>query len=103
MSPLPPEVLKELQQEYISSFADKEKAIENALTARDWKSLLQHFHKLAGSGATYSMPEITELCRTVENYLLQTPQPSEKVLVDSISVLKKIFASRKSGESYKLS
>jgi len=95
--------LKQLQSDYIATFQEKMTAIKGAFTARQWVTLAQIFHKLAGSGATYSMPEITEISREIETYLQSCQTPSMAFLEESISTLDKIFKCREKGESFDLS
>jgi HPt (histidine-containing phosphotransfer) domain-containing protein len=102
MNALPLEVIKELQKSYIATFSEKEKIVDDAFSKHDWQALKQLLHKLAGSGATYSMPEITIICRHLETYLDQTVDPDHKIISESITVLKKIFKARKTGEPYVL-
>lgn len=102
MSPLPDEIIRELQKEYIATFPEKLNVIEKEFEQKNWPGLLHVFHKLAGSGATYSMPEISELCRSVEMLLAQNKNPSVPVVSESIIVLKKIFDCRRTGQAYEL-
>jgi HPt (histidine-containing phosphotransfer) domain-containing protein len=99
---LPPDFIKDLQKEYISTFPEKTQAIQKAFDLKDWSALLSHFHKLAGSGATYSMPEITTLCRKMEDYLDQNPKPKEDAILRGIELLNKIFKSRANEKVYEL-
>lgn len=95
MSPLPPEILAELQQEYIQTFDEKKQSLEMALKSHNMKQLTEVIHKLAGSGTTYNMPEITRSARIVETYLLKTKKPDMRLLRQAIDLLKEIFDSRK--------
>jgi HPt (histidine-containing phosphotransfer) domain-containing protein len=64
--------IAKLQQEYISSFAEKEAELRalaaNPATSAD--TFAKALHKIAGSGGTYRMDCLTLACRTLENAVL---------------------------------
>lgn len=94
-SALPPEILEKLQVEYIGTFDEKVASAKSALKAKNWEDLYQVFHKLAGSGATYFMPEISVLGRQVETYLKTTQSPDSALIEESVELLVSIFDGRK--------
>jgi HPt (histidine-containing phosphotransfer) domain-containing protein len=69
MRALPPEVLAEIQKEYIDGFSEKIAIIKNCLSKKDWNGLAVLVHKIAGSGKTYQMPELSLLSRSLEDRL----------------------------------
>jgi HPt (histidine-containing phosphotransfer) domain-containing protein len=75
MTPLPPEVLLDLQKEYLSGFPDKINEVWRALRRGDFKTICHYFHKFAGSGSTYEMPEISASAKNLEMYLVTAPNP----------------------------
>ncbi|MDZ4678189.1 MAG: Hpt domain-containing protein [Oligoflexia bacterium] len=75
MKALPPDILAELQVEYIKGFPQKITDIDEALMNKQWPTLIELLHKLVGSGATYQMPEITDHAREAETYLEKNPSP----------------------------
>jgi HPt (histidine-containing phosphotransfer) domain-containing protein len=99
MSPLPPEILAELQKDYLDSFADSIKEMREKVKTLDWASIRFHFHKFAGSGGTYGLHDITEVGRAVENYIDNTPTVSGKVIEDAILLFEKIIECHKSGKT----
>lgn len=102
MKGLPPELLRELQGEYIKTFDEKIHDLSHSLECADFDSLESQFHKLAGSGTTYGMPEISKLSRGMENYLKESPKKEFEVVSQAIEILKGIFADRKAGKIYDL-
>jgi HPt (histidine-containing phosphotransfer) domain-containing protein len=91
MSPLPPEVLKEMQKEYIESFTDLIKEMKNALADSQWKEIEEHFHRFAGSGTTYGMPQVTKFSRAIEHYLINHPHPPKHVMSEGLHIFEKMI------------
>ena len=94
---LPPEIIQCLQQDYVASFDEKLAHLKAALERHNWEELYNIFHKLAGSGATYYMPEISILGRSAEKYFKTTALPDLKVAQECVAVIEKVFAARKKG------
>jgi HPt (histidine-containing phosphotransfer) domain-containing protein len=88
---LPSEVLAELQTEYIKGFPQKIAAIDEALQKKQWLALREVLHKLAGSGSTYQMPEISETARAAEVYLEKTKSPDIEKIRSDVACLKGIL------------
>jgi HPt (histidine-containing phosphotransfer) domain-containing protein len=103
MSVLPPEVLAKLQADYIASFPEKVTALNEALSNKDKAAIRNLTHKLAGSGATYAMPEITKVARAVETYIDKSPNINMDHVGSGIALLKQIFDSRRKGASFLVS
>jgi HPt (histidine-containing phosphotransfer) domain-containing protein len=85
MTALPPEVLKQLQEEYLESFPDLLKLMRAALEKSDWKTIEQQFHKFAGSGSTYGLPLITEIARDIESYVIKNVIPQPQLIAELIA------------------
>src|SRR6185312_8927050 len=94
MSPLPADLKDELQKEYASTFDEKIKELEEAMSEESPRKLREIFHKLAGSGKTYEMEEISNISRQCEELLTETFP--KKTILDAIHSLKKIFKQEKS-------
>lgn len=62
-------LMAELRKEYIDSLNDKVVEAHELLERRDFVSVQNLFHKLKGSGATYGIPEASQLGEIVEAYL----------------------------------
>jgi HPt (histidine-containing phosphotransfer) domain-containing protein len=103
MSVLPPDILAKLQADYVASFSEKTTALEDALGKQDKPTLRNLAHKLAGSGATYAMPEITKVARAIETYIDKCPAPDMTNIAAGLALLKQIFHSRKKGASFLVS
>ncbi len=102
MPPLPRELKLELQRDYIATFDQKLLDLQIALRANDgagdFDRLLELFHKLAGSGTTYEMPEITRVAREAElatTAFADQGKLDHKTMRDFLELLAKIFASEK--------
>ena len=100
MTSLPPEVMKKLQEEYIATFPTKLQILRDGSAKNDLAILKQQFHKLAGSGSTYSMPEITQLGRASEEYIGRNAKPDKQILDQAIDLMASIFESQKKGVAH---
>jgi len=87
MTRLPPELLQELKQDYLNGLPSVISEIKAALVSQDWEAIEKHFHRLAGSGQTYGLPEITVVGRKVEDYLQKNSNPSHEFLEKALSEL----------------
>ncbi|MBT3352120.1 MAG: hypothetical protein HOC91_18085 [Nitrospinaceae bacterium] len=72
------EALTALKKEYLSRWPEKNERLETLLaqitdqqgSGDALKDFRMEFHKLAGSGGSYGMPEITETSREAELYVV---------------------------------
>ncbi len=106
------EMMAELRTEYLATFPHKFLEIEAHLSAADFSRLRDDFHKLKGTGKTYGIPEISELCAIVEKICLNAastataPSNSMSPASDSVrlalSILRKIVTSRQAGRELDL-
>jgi HPt (histidine-containing phosphotransfer) domain-containing protein len=88
---LPPEVLRELQEEYLASFPELLNIVKEAVGKSDWKSVESYFHKFAGSGSTYGLPLITEIARDLETYIIKTAVPNTHTILETITKFEKVL------------
>ena len=106
------EMMAELRTEYLATFPQKFLEIETHLSAVDFSRLRDDFHKLKGTGKTYGIPEISELCAIIEKICLNaastTTAPGNSMSTASasvrlaLSILRKIVASRQAGRELNL-
>ena len=106
------EMMAELRTEYLATFPQKFLEIEAHLSAADFSRLRDDFHKLKGTGKTYGIPEISELCAITEKICLNaanapaTPGDSTSNASTSVnlalSILRKIIATRQAGRELNL-
>ncbi len=94
------EVMAELRQEYVREIPQKLKKIQELLSEQNWKELRNEFHKLKGSGSSYSLPEITELGSFVEKNLNE--DNGKDTIERSLKILHKIYESRISEQAFSL-
>ena len=101
------QMMSELRAEYLASFPQKFTEIASHLEARDFLSLRNDFHKLKGTGKTYGIPEISELCAVVEKICLNAaattaPNAEATIVGVALSLLHRIVECRKSGQQLNL-
>lgn len=83
-------MMAELREEYLASFDEKFNLMKGFLEGQDWYSLELEMHKLKGTGSTYGVPEVTELCQHMETLCRKQGSLPEEVLNKTIEVLKDI-------------
>ncbi len=90
--------LEELKKEYILSLPDKVKALEANWSANELEMLRMKCHKIAGSSASFDLPDISFAARTLEalcktrlehNRADKIDIKNDKTLVDGFAVLLK--------------
>ena len=88
--------LEELKQEYILSLPNKVKALETFWNANELEQLGMKCHKIAGSSASFGLPDISFAARTLEalcktrlehHRAVKTDLKDDKTLVDGFTVL----------------
>ncbi|MEM7400831.1 MAG: Hpt domain-containing protein [Pseudomonadota bacterium] len=88
--------LEELKQEYVSSLKNKVEALEACMKNNDLDELRMKCHKIAGSSASFDLPDISFAARTLEalcktrlenNQAGKIDIKSDKTLADSFAVL----------------
>ncbi len=83
-------MMAELREEYLASFDEKFNLMKNFLEGQDWYSLELEMHKLKGTGSTYGVPEVTELCQHMETVCREQGSIPEDALDTTIAILKDI-------------
>jgi HPt (histidine-containing phosphotransfer) domain-containing protein len=99
MKGLPPEVLAELRAEYLNSCPEILSEIKNAAAKSDWPSVEHHFHRFAGSGKTFGLPEVTDVARAIEYYIQKNSTPSPKVMDEAIRLFESIVLGYAAGKA----
>ena len=88
--------LEELKQEYILSLPNKVKALEAYWNTNELEQLRMKCHKIAGSSASFDLPDISFAARTLEalcktrlehNRAVKINIKDDKTLVDGFTVL----------------
>ena len=97
------QMMAELREEYLASFDEKFNMMRGFLEGADWYSLELEFHKLKGTGTTYGVPEVTELCEIMETICRNQSKIDEGLLNSAISLLEKIRGKYTSGSEFDLS
>jgi len=83
-------IMAELKNEYLESFDEKFVLLQQYYDQKDWDRLELEYHKLKGTGATYGVPEVSELCEQLERLCREQKSLSLRLLHNSIELLKKI-------------
>lgn len=83
-------MMAELREEYLASFDEKFNLMRGFLEGLDWYSLELELHKLKGTGSTYGVPEVTELCQVMETYCRAKGSVPEGALNKTIELLQEI-------------
>ena len=65
------EMMKNLKKEYVRDLPGKIASLRQFCDASNLTQLREEFHKLKGTGKTYGIPEVSELCATLEQICLQ--------------------------------
>ena len=84
------ELMKELREEYLEGFDAKYKTLRLFFNEQDWYSLELEYHKLKGTGATYGIPEVTDLCLHLEGLCRENKSIENETLELSIELLEEI-------------
>ncbi len=83
-------LIAELQKEYLGGFKEKFCRILGFHRKREWSALELEYHNLKGTGATYGVPEVTELCQQMEKLCRGKTEIEKEWLEISIKLLEKI-------------
>jgi HPt (histidine-containing phosphotransfer) domain-containing protein len=96
------ELLKTLRTEYLASLPEKIKIIEEQIKTGAVKELRDSFHKLKGTGKTYGMPEISDLCEVTEAVCIQNPQRGSIAALESLPLMRDILKAHQAGQVFAL-
>ena len=83
-------LIAELQKEYLAGFEKKFCRILEFHEKKNWSALELEYHNLKGTGTTYGMPEVTELCQQMERLCRENKKIKKELLEISIKLLEKI-------------
>ena len=63
--------LKKLRKKYLMKLNLKVKSMKVLFQQKDWNSLRAELHKIKGTGLTYGFPEISHICRFLEQWVIK--------------------------------
>ncbi len=93
------ELLQKLKVEYLAGLSERIKEIDGLLIEKNAMGLHTCFHKLKGSGKTYGVPEISQLCAVLEPMVEVS---AERVYENSPIVLELLIEIKTSHENNKV-
>ena len=96
-------LIAELQKEYLASFKEKFQCILDFHKKEDWYRVELEYHNLKGTGTTYEVPEVTELCQQMEQLCQEYGEIKKEWLEISIELLKKIIGKYRDKKPFELS
>ncbi len=94
------EVLKELQGEYIKSLPEKIRHIEKMYKSGKYPEVQDAFHKIKGSGMTYSVPELSAIGATLESICLSYPKEMGWAVQKALYLMQQVYTYRLAGRAY---
>lgn len=83
-------LMDDLRQEYLASFPEKFDKLLECFNKQDWYSIELEYHKLKGTGTTYGIPEVSQLCEILERLCREHKTIDKETLDSSILLLGKI-------------
>lgn len=89
------DIMKEMQAEFMKTLADKVVLLEDQAklgAAADFDLIAREIHSLKGLGTTFNNPEVTEVCKNVEQGMDNLEIWSQRA-PDFLTALKKAMAS----------
>lgn len=95
-------LMAELREEYLNGFPEKYLRLQDCFAKQDWYSIELEYHKLKGTGTTYGVPEVTELCEVLERLCRNNKSIDKNVLDLSIELLKKIKQKYQENQDFNL-
>ena len=97
------QMMAELQAEYLASMPQKLSDISAHLAAGDVATLREDFHKLKGTGKTYGIAEISELCEVVEKICLNKKGEAPAAVKVAMILLSEIHKARLQKKAFSVS
>ena len=94
------EMMAGLKRDYIKSMPDKIQRIQQVYNTADLKQLREEFHKLKGTGKTYGVPEITDLCAAIEQLCLEQSPHAINDVKTALQILGEIHCARASEQAF---
>jgi hypothetical protein len=74
--------------------------LRKLLSVNDYRTLRDEFHKLKGTGKTYGLPEVTELCEICEVICRDKPKHVQTAIPAALELLMAIFVTRAEGKMH---
>jgi len=94
------DILKGLRDEYIKELPDKIKAVHRAYESHDFKTVTDCFHRIKGSGKTYSVDELSEIGRVLEEICLNYPGKMGFAVPKAIYFMQQVYSYRLAEKVY---
>lgn len=88
------QMMEELRKEYLESLPSRIQEIQTKSEQNKVQEVLEHFHKLKGTGKTYGIPEISELGEVMERICRELPAQANQHVPDAVTLLRTIHQER---------
>lgn len=96
------EMMKNLKKEYVRDLPQKVETIRQFCEKGDVASLREEFHKLKGTGKTYGLPEVSELCAALEQICVNQAVSAVSDSKSALGILVDIHQARLKDQTYHL-
>ena len=87
------DLLGNLKQKYIEDLPVKIKCLNQSLQDEDQEKLVEIFHKLKGTGKTYGISQVTDVCHLGEQAALRTDY-NKSDIIRLIQLLNGVYESQ---------
>ena len=87
-------ILLQLRKEYVATLPEKIQTIRHFFNSGDALGCKEVFHKLKGTGATYGIPEISEIGEALEAYVKSHPNDLKSAVPDALELLNQVHLHR---------
>ena len=84
------ETLAKLKITYLDELPDKILNLKQQFSTQDWKELHTCFHKLKGSGKTFGVPEVSDICKHLEKICELNPNNLTSIFSSAMELLTEV-------------
>lgn len=96
------EMMKNLKREYVRDLPSKIATIRQFCEGSNVNQLREEFHKLKGTGKTYGIPEVSELCATLEQICIQQSAHAVEDSKSALEILTSIHKARSQDQAFEV-
>lgn len=96
------DLLAQMRLEYLEVLPQRIETLKKLADAQNWSQIEVEFHKLKGTGKTYGIGAVSELCAALENLAKKQSNAELPQIWLGINGLEKILASELDGQTFDL-